>query len=572
MSRFRLWREHPAFDRETQAELAPLGDRPDEVEERFGKHLAFGTAGLRGVIGAGTNRMNRYVVRLVTSALAGCLLEGGDGACRQGVVIAHDSRRCSPEFAREAALVLAGAGVRAYLWESLRPTPLLSFAVRELSARAGVMITASHNPPEYNGYKVYWEDGGQVPPDRAARIEARMRTADVTAVPVADEAEARAAGLIRPVPEAVDRAYLDRLLALVPGGGRGRGACRIIYTPLHGTGNRPVRQVLTEAGFAVTVVLTEAEPDPSFGDVKSPNPEEPSAFAAALRLAAEQAERPDVIMATDPDADRLGVMVHVGPEDRFRLLSGNQLGALLVAYLLEQYRTEGRLPPNGAIAKSLATANMVAPICAAYGVALVNTHTGFKFIADRIREWEETGEHTFLFGFEESYGYLAAPFVRDKDAVMAALLTAEAAAYYKELGKSLWVALQELFGRYGHYREAVRSITLPGQQGLSRMAALMAVLRESPPAAFGPLPVACVDDYATGLSLNPATGQSSPLPLGRADVLHYQFADGGFVIVRPSGTEPKLKLYVSVVGADGPGADAMLEAVMAAAVERLGVE
>ena len=560
--RYRQWLAHPCFDAATQAELAGLKDQPGEIEDRFYRDLDFGTGGLRGILGAGTNRMNRYVIRQAASGLSAYLASFGLEAKRRGVVIAHDSRRCSPEFAMEAARVLAAAGVKAYLWDSLRPTPMLSFAVRELGATAGIVVTASHNPPEYNGFKVYWSDGGQVPPERAAAIKAQMAAVDVTAVPLVAEREARAAGLLATVPPAVDRAYYDRLLALVGGPDERRQACRVLYTPLHGSGHWPVRTVLNDARFAVTMVGAQAEPDPNFSTVKAPNPEDPAVFALALAQAEHL--QPDVILATDPDADRLGLMAR-DATGAYRLLTGNQIGALLVDFLLARAVAEGRLPANGAVLKSIATANLVDPICRQYGVALINTHTGFKFIGDKIREWEETGEHTFLFGFEESYGYLAGAFVRDKDAVMAALLAAEAAAWHKRQGRTLCDALETLWQRHGYYREALHSVTLPGKDGLAQMAVLMQRLRDAPPTAIGPLPAAFTDDYLSGISREAATGTESPLALGRADVLNYRFGDGGFVMVRPSGTEPKLKLYVAVKGATAAEADERLAAVEAAA-------
>jgi phosphoglucomutase len=572
LERYQLWLTHPAFDDETRAELAALnGDQP-AIADRFYRDLSFGTGGLRGIIGAGTNRINRYVVRQATRGLAEYIASFGDLACRRGVVIAHDPRHFSAEFAREAALVLAAAGVRAYLWESMRPTPMLSFAVRELGATAGIVVTASHNPPQYNGYKVYWSDGGQVPPERAEAIEVRIARTDLTAVPVADEDGARSAGLLLAVPPAVDRAYRERVLGLLSLPEEDRRACKVLYTPLHGSGSVPVRQVLWEAGFRLTVVPEQIKPDPAFGTVGTPNPEEPSVYAMALRQAAAEPEdgQPDLILATDPDADRLGIMVREG-EGSYRPLTGNQIGVLLVDYILRRRREAGTLPPNGAVLKSIATAGGAEPICREYGVALINTHTGFKFIGDQIQAWEQSREHTFLFGYEESYGYLAGTFVRDKDAVMAAALVAEAAACHKRAGRTLWQALTALWDRHGHYREALHSVTLPGQDGLARMAELMARLRRLPPAAFGPAPVAFVDDYAAGISLETATGSEHALGLGQADVLHYRFADGGFVLVRPSGTEPKLKLYVSVVAPTGPDAEERLRAVSAAAVALLGL-
>lgn len=563
LARYEHWTTHPCFDPATRDELAALAANLPEIEDRFYCDLTFGTGGLRGLIGAGTNRINRYVVRQVTRGLAAHIGSFGEDALWRGVVIAHDSRRFSSEFAREAACVLAAAGVRAYLWKSLRPTPMLSFAVRELRAIAGIVITASHNPPGYNGYKVYWEDGGQVPPERAAAIQAQMQAVEIASVEPMDEPDARAKGLICPVPPEIDRAYRERLRELVAGGDPDhRASCRVLYTPLHGSGYLPVSRVLTEAGFRLAVVEQQALPDPDFPTLSVPNPEEAAVFELALGKA--ELERPDVIVATDPDADRLGVMARDG-EGSYRLLTGNQVGALLADFLLGRLAEAGSLPPKGVVLKSIASSNMVARICEQYGVQLMETHTGFKFIGDKIREFTETGSHQFLFGFEESYGYLAGDFVRDKDGVMAALLAAEATAWHKAGGRTLYDALERLWAAHGYFEEAIRSVTLPGKDGLVRMAELMANLRKDPPAAFGPLKVAWTDDYLTGVSRNPRTRKERPLTLGKADVLHYRFADGGFVLVRPSGTEPKLKIYVSVVG------QGKLEAVMKGAVKRLGL-
>ncbi|WP_273379795.1 phospho-sugar mutase [Symbiobacterium thermophilum] len=569
MERFRLWSEDPYFDEETRRELAGVAGDPREIEDRFYQMLAFGTGGLRGVIGAGTNRINRYMVRLATQGLAEALRATGPDALRRGVVIAHDSRRRSAEFAREAAFTLAANGVVAHLWEGLRPTPMLSFAVRKLGAAAGIVITASHNPPEYNGYKVYWEDGGQVPPDRAGQIQAAMQAVgDIRSIRPMAEGEARTRGLLRPVPPEVDEAYYRRLLGLVSASPTQRHALRILYTPLHGTGLVPVRTVLERAGFPVEVVAEQAEPDPGFPTVAKPNPEEPEVYEIALRRAASG--RPDLILATDPDADRLGVLVR-DREGGYRALTGNQIGAILAEQILRSRAEAGTLPANGAVIKTIATSNLVASLCREYGVTLLETHTGFKFIGEKIKEFEETGSHEFLFGFEESYGYLAATFVRDKDAVMAALLVADAAAHHKAEGRTLLDALEAIWQRHGYFQEGLHNVTLPGRDGQARIRSLMAALRADPPRAFAGVPVAYRDDYAAGTGVEVATGRTYPLQLGRAEVLHYRFADGGFVMVRPSGTEPKLKVYVSVVGADAADAVALRDRVMADALARMGL-
>ncbi|MFZ5825247.1 MAG: phospho-sugar mutase [Bacillota bacterium] len=566
---FTQWLHHPYFDPATREELAAIAGDEREIEDRFYRHLEFGTGGLRGLIGAGTNRINRYTVRLATQGLADYIRSFGPEAMRRGVAIAHDSRRFSPEFAREAALTLSASGIAAYLWDSLRPTPMLSFAVRELGAIAGIVITASHNPPEYNGYKVYWEDGGQVPPERAAAIQAAIGAVDdLTNIRPMGEEEARARGLLRYVPEAVDQAYIERLLSLVRTAPAERAACRILYSPLHGSGNLPVREALSRAGYPVAVVAEQEAPDPNFSTVRYPNPEEAEVFTLALKQA--ERERPDVIMATDPDADRLGVLA-LDRDGAYRLLSGNQIGAILADYILSSQAAAGSLPANGAIIKTIATSNMIAALCQAHGVALCDTHTGFKFIGDKIREFEETGSHTFLLGYEESYGYLGATFVRDKDAVMAALLVAEATAYHKAQGRTLYDALKAIWARCGVFREELHNVTLPGKDGQAKIAALMEALRRTPPAHFGPVAVAFADDYGAGTGLDLASGQPYPLPLAKANVLHYRFADGGFVMVRPSGTEPKLKLYVSVTGRDEAEAERLVQAVKADAIRQMGL-
>jgi phosphoglucomutase len=567
---YQLWSSHPYFDEATRSELAAIAQDPKEIEDRFYRSLEFGTGGLRGVIAAGTNRINRYTVRHATQGLADYIRSFGATAMQRGVVIAHDSRRFSPEFAREVALTLNANGIVAYLWDSLRPTPMLSFAVRELGAQAGVVITASHNPPQYNGYKVYWEDGGQVPPERASAIQAAIAAVtDLTTIRPMAESEARARGLLKEVPASVDHAYIQNLLCLCSTTQEERAACRILYTPLHGSGNLPVRRALGEAGYPVSVVKEQEEPNGEFPTVSYPNPEEAEVFTLALKQA--ETERPDVIMATDPDADRLGVMA-LDRAGEYRLLTGNQIGAILVDYLIASHVKHGTLPQHAAVIKTIATSNLVAPLCRKHGVELMDTHTGFKFIGDKIRAFEETGSHTFLFGFEESYGYLGATFVRDKDAVMAALLVAEATAYYKARGLTLYDALESIWERCGYFQEGLHNVTLPGKEGQAQIARMMEALRQNPPTAFGGVPVAYADDYAVGTGVTMATGERYPLALGKANVLHYRFADGGFVMVRPSGTEPKLKLYFSVRGESKADAEAKLQAVRADTLARMGLQ
>lgn len=563
---FRLWRDDTYFDAATRTELAALSD-PGEVEDRFYRHLSFGTGGLRGVMGAGTNRMNRYIVRRASAGLAACIAGLGPEAMNRGVVVAHDSRHRGAEFALEAALTLAAAGVRAFLFDALRPTPLLSFAVRHLGAHAGVVITASHNPPDHNGYKVYWEDGGQVPPERAEAIESAMAAVtDIRSVAPIPAALARSQGLLDIIGPEVDDAYLEHLGAL-PGLAPGTGAgLRVLYTPLHGAGAVLTRQALAGIGCEVRVVATQMLADGNFPTVPTPNPEEPSVFDQALTEA--DADPPDLILATDPDADRLGAMVR-DTAGTYRLLTGNQLGAILTDYLLGFQARTGTLPTDGVVVKTLATANLVAPICRHHGVRLEETHTGFKFIGDKIAEYERKGTGTFVFGFEESYGYLAGTFVRDKDGVMAAALTAAAAAWHRGHGRTLCDALLALWDRWGHHREALHGFTLNGRVGQERIGGAMRALRADPPLDFAGVPVERVDDYLAGVGRAPHDGKDVPLALPAADVLQYRLPGGGFVLVRPSGTEPKLKVYVAVREVNAAGAENLLQAVREAAVSRL---
>jgi len=566
-ARFRLWSQDPYFDPMTREELLAIAADSGEIEDRFYRTLEFGTGGLRGIIGAGTNRMNRYVVRQATRGLADYISSFGEAARSRGVVIAHDCRRLSPEFALQAALTLNASGIVAYLWDSLRPTPLLSYAVRELGAIAGIVVTASHNPKEYNGFKVYWEDGGQVPPERAQAILERIASIeDITDIQPMAQTEARERRLLRAVAAGVDRSYVDRLVAMAATPPQQRSACRILYTPLHGSGNIPVRQALTAAGFEVSVVREQEQPDSEFSTVPTPNPENPAVFDLALGQAQAAAEKPDVIMATDPDADRLGVLAR-DRDGRYRHLTGNQIGAVLVEYLL----CSRRLPQGGAVIKTIATSNLIAPLCREHGVALMDTHTGFKFIGEKINEFAESGAHEFIFGFEESYGYLGATFVRDKDAVMAALLMADATAYHKAQGRTLYDALERIWQRCGCFQEGLYDVKLPGQEGQARIAALMDTLRREPPGAFASVPIAFTDDYATGVGVAHASGAAYPLALGRANVLHYRFEDGGFVMVRPSGTEPKLKVYFSVTGTGPDDAQRRLAEVQASALAQMGL-
>jgi phosphoglucomutase len=540
LERYRAWLEDPSIDEETKRELRELEGREQEIADRFYRELEFGTGGLRGVMGAGSNRMNAYTVGKATQGLANWLLGRVGRKGQPSVVIAHDSRRSSDAFALTAAEVLAGNGVKTYLWPGLRPTPQLSFTVRHLGADAGIVITASHNPPEYNGYKVYGPDGCQLVPDLAEEVIGKIREvagfADVKRMP---RAEAEEAGLIVWLGEREDRAYHETVAAqslrpelLKSGAGN---ELSIIYTPLHGAGNVPVREVLKLAGFGnVRVVAAQEKPDGGFPTVKSPNPEEREAFTLAIGQARK--EGADLIIGTDPDCDRMGAVVK-NDHGEYVVLTGNQSGAILVHYLLTALREAGRLPANGAIVKTIVTSEMGADIARSFGVRVDNTLTGFKYIGERMSRYEQTGEATFLFGYEESYGYLAGHYARDKDAVVASLLIAEAAAYYKRQGKTLYDVLLELYEQYGYYLEALESRTLKGLDGVRKIQGIMEDWRTAPPAEVAGVKVERVLDYLPGLDGLPPE-----------NVLKFMLADGSWFCLRPSGTEPKIKVYFAVRG------------------------
>lgn len=546
--RYRLWTENLYFDEETRSELREITDSK-EIEDRFYTDLEFGTGGLRGVIGAGTNRINKYVIRKVTQGLAECICDHGREGMQRGVVIAYDSRKYSPEFALEAALVLAKNSIKVYLFDALRPTPELSFAVRYLHALAGIVITASHNPKTYNGYKVYWEDGGQVPPVKADQILARINAREswLGIEPLALE-EAKGCGLLQIIGEEIDKAYLTRVrrLALYPDLTKQKGKeLSIIYTPLHGAGNILVRRALAEIGFgSVNVVLEQEHPDPEFTTVPYPNPEIPATFELARKYGA--ALQADLLLATDPDADRLGVALRSSQGDYIQL-TGNQIGILLTYYILSQKKALGILPDNAVIIKTVASTDLADEVARYFNVQVENVLTGFKFIAEKEKEMEEGGWGTFEFGFEESYGYLAGDFVRDKDAIIASLILAEAALYYRQVeGRDILAVLESIYQKFGYYLEDQESLALEGKQGKEEMALIMDSLRQEEILELSGMPIAKFDDYEKRIGKNFATGQTYSLELPRSNVLRYSFSGGGFVMVRPSGTEPKIKFYFSV--------------------------
>ena len=541
---YEKWLKDFADDQETVQELKSIANDEKEIEDRFYTELSFGTAGMRGVLGAGMNRMNKYNVRRATKGLAGFLKERPEEA-KRGVVIAYDSRRFSAEFAKETALVLCAEGVKAYLFDALRPVPILSYAVRHLGAIAGIVITASHNPPEYNGYKVYGEDGAQVAPEVAAGITKRIRQTAYTDCRLADEAEAKGSGLLQIIGNAeVDDDYIAAIktLAISPELLAKEGAkLNIVYTPLHGSGNVPVRRVLGEIGLTNLAVVKEQEmPDPNFSTIKVPNPEDPGAYDLAFKKAAEVGA--SVIFATDPDCDRLGVAVKDGGGE-WHLLTGNQIGCVLLHYILSSLDKAGKLPKDGAAVKSIVSTSLANRICERYGVAMFETLTGFKFIGEKIQQFIDAGDHTFLFGFEESYGFLSSTFVRDKDGVNASLLVSEVACACMDAGITLYDRVQEIFAEYGYYIEKVVSTTLPGKDGLARMKEIMSGLRAKPPKEIGGLAVAAIRDYLKGI--RESNGKTEPTGLPESDVLYFELEGGNWVCVRPSGTEPKIKLYVN---------------------------
>ncbi len=563
---YKRWLEFTQDDPQTQAELKSIADDEQEIKSRFAADLEFGTAGMRGVLGAGLNRMNKYVVRRATQGLAEYILKS-PGQAERGVVIAYDSRRFSPEFAKEAALTLCKNGVRAYLFDSLRPVPVLSFSVRKLNAIGGIVITASHNPAEYNGYKVYWEDGGQMPPERAGEVLNLIREIDIAGCQSMDESSAINQGLLTIVGPELDDAYVDMVKHLTVNSGliaQMGNKIKIVYTPLHGSGNIPVRRVLSEVGFKQVYVVPEQElPDPDFPTVSVPNPEDPSAFKMALEL--RKKLNADVVIGTDPDCDRVGVAV-VDGED-VHILTGNQIACLLLHYILASHKTNGTMPKNAAVVKSIVSTEMARAICADYGAQLFDVLTGFKYIAEKIQQFEETGSNTFVFGFEESYGYLSGTQVRDKDGVNACLLIAEAATFYKKQNMSLYDALQMLFAQYGYTGEKTISFAVDGIDGLEKMARLMADLRANAPAKIGGRKVLAVRDYAIGLRTRGE--KQTELDLPKADVLYYELESGCWVCVRPSGTEPKIKLYVNASSANKAETERLLKGLSEASVQLL---
>lgn len=544
---FQKWLDFADLPDYLRTELESMDEKTKE--DAFYTNLEFGTAGMRGYIGAGTNRINIYVVRQATEGLAKLVESKGEEAKKRGVAIAYDTRHFSPEFAFESAQVLAAHGIKSYVFESLRPTPELSFALRHYGAIAGIMVTASHNPKEFNGYKVYGEDGGQMPPADASALTDFIRGIENPfAVELADLEESKASGLITILGEETDRLYLDELKTIninkdmIAEFGKDM---KIVYTPLHGTGEMLARRALAEAGFeSVQIVESQATVDPDFSTVASPNPESQAAFALAEELG-RQVEA-DVLLATDPDADRVGVEVRQA-DGSYWNLSGNQIGAIMAKYILEAHKQAGTLPANAALAKSIVSTELVTKIAESYGATMFNVLTGFKFIAEKIQEFEDTGNHTYMFGFEESFGYLVKPFVRDKDAIQAVLLVAEIAAYYRSRGLTLADGIDELFKEYGYFAEKTISVTLSGKDGAEQIKAIMAKFRDNSPEQFNQTDIALFEDFALQKAVA-LDGTTTELTTPPSDVLKYTLTDDSWFAVRPSGTEPKIKFYIATVG------------------------
>ena len=549
MKIYQEWLSNPYFDEATKEELRAIEGNENEIKERFYMDLEFGTAGLRGIIGAGINRMNIYVVRRATQGLANYIIK--QGAADKGVAIAYDSRHMSPEFAMEAAMTLAANGIKAYKFESLRPTPELSFAVRELGCVAGINITASHNPPEYNGYKVYWEDGAQfTPPHDKGVTEEVLAIEDLSTVKTTDEASATAAGLYQVIGQEIDDKYIAQVKAQVVNQkaiDEMQDQITIVYTPLHGTGNIPARRVMKEIGFTHVYVVPEQElPDGDFPTVSYPNPEAKEAFELGLKLAKEKDA--DLVLATDPDADRLGVYVKDTKSGEYIPLTGNMSGSLLCEYVLSQKQAAGKIPADGQVVKSIVSTNLIDAVAKSYGAELIEVLTGFKWIGKQILKNETTGHGTYLFGMEESYGCLIGTYARDKDAISATAALCEAAAYYKQKGMTLWDAMIAMYEKYGYYKDAVKAIGLSGIEGLAKIQSIMETLRNNTPTEVGGYKVTSARDYKLDTIKNMATGEVKPTGLPSSNVLYYDLEDGAWICVRPSGTEPKIKFYFGVKG------------------------
>ena len=560
MDSYKDWCTNQYFDESVRKELESIASNEKEIEDRFYKNLEFGTGGLRGVIGYGTNRMNIYTVRKATQGLANFIIK--ENAKDRGVAIAYDSRHMSPEFADEAALCLNANGIKAYVFPSLRPTPMLSFTVRELNCIAGIVVTASHNPPEYNGYKVYWEDGAQItaPKDKLIIDEVNNVT-DYNLVKTMDKEEAVKAGLYNVVGSDIDDKYIAQLKKQVvnPDICKEVGKeLKIVYTPLHGTGNLPARRILKEIGFENVYVVPEQElPNGDFPTVSYPNPEAAEAFELALKLAKEK--NADVVLATDPDADRLGVYAKDSKTGEYMSFTGNMSGMLIAEYLLSQKKEKGLIPDNGALIKTIVSTNMADKVAAEYNIKLIEVLTGFKFIGEQIKLFEQNHTYEYMFGFEESYGCLVGTHARDKDAIVAVMCLCEAAAYYKKQGLTLWDQMLNIYEKYGYFREGLESITLKGVEGVAKIQAMLDELRQNPPKKIGNYDVLAVRDYLKDEITDTKTGKVTTTGLPKSNVLYYDLNDDAWCCARPSGTEPKVKFYIGVKGTSFEDANSKME-------------
>ncbi|MDD5829606.1 MAG: phospho-sugar mutase [Lachnospira sp.] len=571
METYKAWCDNEYFSEETRAELKSIAGNEKEIEDRFYKDLEFGTGGLRGVIGNGTNRMNVYTVRKATQGLANFILK--ENGAERGVAIAFDSRRMSPEFADEAALCLAANGIKAYIFPSLRPTPELSFALRELGCIAGIVITASHNPPEYNGYKVYWEDGAQVTPPKDVQIITEVEAVtDYNTVKTMEKDEAEACGLYNVIGYEMDNKYIAALKKMSLNGELIKKVAddiKIVYTPFHGTGNVPVRRILKELGFKHVYIVKEQEkPDPDFTTLDYPNPEDPKAFTLALKLAKEKDA--DIILATDPDADRLGVYSKDTKTGEYQSFTGNMSGMLIAEYLLSQRKERGLIHDNGAFVKTIVSTNMADAIAKEYNIKLIEVLTGFKYIGEQIKFFEQQNTYEYEFGFEESYGCLVGTHARDKDAIVAVMALCEAAAYYKSKGLTLWDQMINIFEKYGYFKEGQKAITMKGADGAAKIAAMMDKLRSNPPKKFGSWDVKEFRDYKKDECIDLATGEKKSTGLPTSNVLYFDLTDQAWCCARPSGTEPKIKFYMGVKGTNLEDAEKKLAELTDAVMAEIG--
>ncbi len=565
---YKKWINSDAIDVEDKLRLNEIQDNHEAIKDAFYQNLAFGTAGLRGVLGIGTNRMNKYVVRRATQGIANYISKHGEELKSRGVVIGYDSRHFSPEFAMETALTLCANGVKAYLFESLRPVPEISFAIRYLKSIAGIAITASHNPAKYNGYKAYWEDGGQLPPAVSDKVLEEINALDMFDAKTMSKEDAEKSGLLTIIGKEVDDAYIDAVYtqAINPDVVKEvADTFKLVYTPIHGSGNKPVRAILEKSGFKhVIVVKEQEEPDGSFPTVSAPNPENKECFIKAVELAKENDV--SLIIGTDPDADRMGIMLR-NDEGEYIPMSGNQVGALLADYIISAKKERGTLPANGAVISTIVSTKMAKVLTESHGMEYIEVLTGFKFIGEQIHKFETTGCNEFLLGFEESYGYLVGTHARDKDAVVASMLIAEMAAYYSKKGKTLYDVMQELYKTYGGFAEETVSITMEGSEGIAKIQAIMNDMRNNKPESFGNFKVTAIRDYKAGIKYNLADNTEEEITLPKSDVLYFELTDGASFVARPSGTEPKIKLYYLIQSNTEDNAKNILEQVKTAVEE-----